>query len=103
MDIIENLRVSENGDDRSEHLEEDGRIVNGVNTTQDVGMDQTAIEAAKFGNVVDRGGVPPLIREDEDIHEDEDEDGKSEASPVPSSKKTELEPRYKSLFSKKPQ
>ncbi len=37
---------------------EDGRIVRGVNTTPDVGVDQISIEAMKFGNRVDRGGVP---------------------------------------------
>jgi hypothetical protein len=88
MDIIENLRVSEKGDDRTE-LEEDGRIVKGVNTTVDVGTDQTAIEAAKFGNVVDSEGVPPVISED------------SEDSPVPKDDKPDLEPRYKTLFSLK--
>ena len=88
MDIIENLRVSEKGDDRTE-LEEDGRVVKGVNTTVDVGTDQTAIEAAKFGNDVDSGGVPPVISED------------SEDSPVPKEDKPDLEPRYKTLFSLK--
>lgn len=88
MDIIENLRVSEKADDRTE-LEEDGRIVKGVNTTVDVGTDQTAIEAAKFGNDVDSGGLPPVISED------------SEDSPVPKEDKPDLEPRYKTLFSLK--
>ena len=88
MDIIENLRVSEKADENSA-LREDGRIVKGVNTTVDVDTDQTAKEAAKFGNSVDSGGVPPLIRED------------SEDSPVPDDDKPELEPRYKTLFSLK--
>ena len=88
MDIIENLRVSEKADEDSA-LKEDGRIVKGVNTTVDVDTDQTAKEAAKFGNSVDSGGVPPLIRED------------SEDSPVPGDDKPELEPRYKTLFSLK--
>jgi predicted chitinase len=42
-------------------LFEDGRIVKGVNTTQDVGVNQTSIEAAKFGNTVDKDGRPPVI------------------------------------------
>lgn len=88
MDIIENLRVSEKSDDGSA-LKEDGRIVDGVNTTADVGVNQTAKEAAKFGNSVDAGGIPPVISED------------SEDSPVPDEKKPDLEPRYKTLFSLK--
>lgn len=43
-------------------LTEDGRIVKGVNTTQDVGTNQTSIEAAKFGNKVDKDGRPPLLK-----------------------------------------
>ena len=38
-----------------------GRIIKGVNTTQDVGVDQTKIEAAKFGNSVDKDGRPPTM------------------------------------------
>lgn len=46
-----------------EHLDEGvGRIVKGVNTTPDVGVDQTRIEAAKFGNTVDKDGRPPVMR-----------------------------------------
>jgi hypothetical protein len=45
-----------------EHLDEGvGRIVKGVNTTPDVGVDQTRIEAAKFGNKVDKDGRPPTL------------------------------------------
>lgn len=40
---------------------EDGRVVKGVNTTQDVGVNQTKIEAKKFGNTVDKDGKPPLL------------------------------------------
>jgi len=40
-------------------LFEDGRIVKGVNTTADVGVNQTSIEAAKFGFKVDKDGKPP--------------------------------------------
>jgi hypothetical protein len=43
-------------------IREDGRIVKGVNTTVDVGVDQTRIEAAKFGNTVTKDGVPPTLR-----------------------------------------
>ena len=35
-----------------------GRIVPGVNTTADVGPDETKIQAAKFGNKVDKDGKP---------------------------------------------
>jgi 3-polyprenyl-4-hydroxybenzoate decarboxylase len=42
-------------------LFEDGRIVKGVNTTPDVGTNQTSIEAAKFGNKVDKDGRPPTL------------------------------------------
>ena len=38
-----------------------GKIVKGVNTTPDVGVDQIPIEAAKFGNKVDKNGVPPSM------------------------------------------
>ena len=48
---------------RIEHLDEGvGRIVKGVNTTPDVGVNQTSIEAAKFGNKVDKDGRPPVMR-----------------------------------------
>ncbi len=47
---------------RIEHIDEGvGRIVKGVNTTPDVGVDQTRIEAAKFGNKVDKDGRPPTL------------------------------------------
>jgi len=47
---------------RIEHLDEGvGRIIKGVNTTPDVGVDQTRIEAAKFGNKVDKDGRPPTL------------------------------------------
>jgi len=38
-----------------------GRIVKGVNTTPDVGVNQTKIEAKKFGNTVDKDGRPPVL------------------------------------------
>ena len=45
-----------------EHLDEGvGRIIKGVNTTPDVGVNQTSIEAAKFGNKVDKDGRPPTM------------------------------------------
>lgn len=43
----------------SDILTEDGRIVKGVNTTVDVGTDEIKTQAAKFGNTVDKDGVPP--------------------------------------------
>lgn len=39
-------------------LYEDGRIVKGVNTTQDVGVDETPKQAKKFGNSVSIDGYP---------------------------------------------
>ena len=38
-----------------------GRVVKGVNTTPDVGVDAVKKQAAKFGNRVDRDGRPPLL------------------------------------------
>ena len=38
-----------------------GRIVKGVNTTVDVGTDEIKKQAAKFGNTVDKDGVPPTL------------------------------------------
>lgn len=48
---------------------EDGRIVKGVNTTIDVGVNQTSIEAAKFGNNVNQDGFPPFLRTDGKVNE----------------------------------
>jgi len=42
-------------------LSEDGRIVKGVNTTVDVGPNEIKTQAAKFGNTVDKDGVPPTL------------------------------------------
>ena len=42
-------------------LNEDGRIVKGVNTTYDVGPNEIAIQAKKFGNTVDKDGRPPTL------------------------------------------
>lgn len=39
-----------------------GRIVKGVNTTQDVGVDEIVTQAKKFGNKVDSDGRPPQLR-----------------------------------------
>lgn len=44
-----------------EILNEDGRIVKGVNTTDDVGVDEIKVQTAKFGNTVDRDGHPPTL------------------------------------------
>ena len=43
-------------------LQEDGRIVKGVNTTVDVGPDEIKKQAAKFGNTVTKDGFPPTLR-----------------------------------------
>jgi hypothetical protein len=45
-------------------LDELGTIVPGVNTTCDVGVDETPKQAKKFGNIVTIGGIPPLLRTD---------------------------------------
>ena len=41
-----------------ELFEATGRVVKGVNTTQDVDTDEIKTQAAKFGNKVDRDGRP---------------------------------------------
>ena len=46
---------------RLHELNEDGRIVKGVNTTVDVGVGQIPIEAKKFGFNVDKDGHPPTL------------------------------------------
>ena len=46
---------------RLREIFEDGRIVKGVNTTVDVGTDEIKKQAAKFGNTVDKDGVPPTL------------------------------------------
>lgn len=45
----------------SDLLNEDGRIVKGVNTTVDVDTDEIKTQAAKFGNTVDKDGRPPTL------------------------------------------
>ena len=50
-------------------IEACGKIVQGVNTTVDVGLDEITKQAAKFGNKVSRNGYPPLIREGEELNE----------------------------------
>jgi putative chitinase len=50
-------------------LFEDGRIVKGVNTTVDVGVNQTQIEAAKYGNRVTRDGFPPTLKASGKVNE----------------------------------
>ena len=42
-------------------LNEDGRIVKGVNTTVDVGPNEIPRQAKKFGNSVSKDGVPPTL------------------------------------------
>ena len=44
-----------------------GRVVKGVNTTVDVGVDAITKQSAKFGFKVDRDGRPPNIREKKSI------------------------------------
>ena len=41
--------------------EHGGRVVKGVNTTADVGVDSIKKQAAKFGNKVDKDGRPPTL------------------------------------------
>ena len=45
----------------SEILNEWGRIVKDVNTTVDVGPNEIKAQAAKFGNTVDKDGIPPTL------------------------------------------
>ena len=47
---------------RGKKIEEDGRIVTGVNTTVDVGPNEIKTQSAKFGNKVDKDGNPPSLR-----------------------------------------
>jgi hypothetical protein len=42
-------------------INEDGRIVKGVNTTVDVGPDEIKKQSAKFGNSVTKDGFPPVL------------------------------------------
>jgi 5'(3')-deoxyribonucleotidase len=42
-------------------IEEQGRIVPGVNTTVDVGPNEIKTQTAKFGNTVDKDGRPPTL------------------------------------------
>lgn len=42
-------------------LKEEGKIVPGVNTTCDVQPGETQRQAAKFGNILDSKGRPPLL------------------------------------------
>ena len=46
---------------KSRTVSEDGKIVPGVNTTQDVKPGETQRQAAKFGNKVDKDGRPPEL------------------------------------------
>jgi hypothetical protein len=41
-----------------------GKIVKGVNTTPDVGVDEIPRQAVKFKIKVDRNGYPPVARSD---------------------------------------
>ena len=44
-----------------ELLSEEGKIIPNINTTVDVQPGETQRQAAKFGNNLDRDGLPPLI------------------------------------------
>lgn len=46
-----------------------GKIVKGVNTTPDVGPNEIAKQAAKFGMHVDKAGRPPIARTNGKINE----------------------------------
>lgn len=50
-------------------LNEDARIVKGVNTTVDVDVDQIPVEAKNLGNKVTIDGVPPFLRVDGKVKE----------------------------------
>ncbi len=56
---------------RGKKIDEDGRIVRGVNTTVDVGPDEIKKQSAKFGNRVDKDGFPPFLRTDGKVTEEE--------------------------------
>lgn len=51
-------------------MNEDGRIVKGINTTVDVGPNEIKIQSAKFGNRVDKDGNPPSLRTDGKVTEE---------------------------------
>ena len=55
----------------AESIREDGRIVKGVNTTVDIGPDEIKTQSAKFGNRVDKDGLPPFLRTDGKVNEEE--------------------------------
>jgi hypothetical protein len=44
-----------------------GRVVQGVNTTADVGVDEIPRQAAKFRMQVNRDGYPPVARTNGEI------------------------------------
>ena len=70
------MRLADLDNDRPIRLAEDrscyaffteagvGKIVKGVNTTPDVGVDEIPRQAAKFKIKVDRNGYPPIARSD---------------------------------------
>jgi hypothetical protein len=95
MEAIDSFRVSEKVTGGNEPLSEDGRIVDGVNTTVDVATDETRTQAAKFGNAVDAGGIPPSICETGETPT------VSKKSPVPKDNRPGLNNRYKALFSRR--
>lgn len=50
-------------------ITEYGRVVKGVNTTCDVGVDEIKTQAKKMGFDVTRDGVPPKLRTDGKKHD----------------------------------
>lgn len=92
IDIVSEASKRGSADDA---LSEEGRVVKGVNTTCDVGVDEITKQAAKFGNTVSVDGEPPLIYEEDNVPDD------SEKSPIPKQRRTELPKPLKALFSKK--
>ena len=54
-------KFSKSFDKEGNPIKEDGRIVKGVNTTADVGVNAIKKQAAKFGNKVDKDGRPPTL------------------------------------------
>ena len=50
-------------------MHEDGRIVRGVNTTVDVGINEIPKQSIKFGNRVNKDGFPPMINSNSVVEE----------------------------------
>lgn len=52
-----------------QNITEWGRVVKGVNTTDDVDIDEISVQAKKFGNIVDKDGRPPLLQTNNSVSE----------------------------------